>query len=243
MPITQTIAAENHADVEQLIFHNVHKFIAQVMKRKRYITSAEYEFYFHEAVSEANFAFMQACQGYDPSKAAFSTWVTNSIHYRLLDWWDATVRQSERFRTNMDNPHRNNDDDWFADVPDEGNDLDDSIKERKRFIVEDFLGKLSDDAQTVAKLILDDSAMPDVWDWHWHSKEWREQVGLPERMHCARKAVKQRLLDWGWTTDMVRDSWQEIMDVLCRERLIYFHCRRCKNETANAGRICTRCLT
>src|SRR5579864_8442205 len=201
------IAEENYSDVQQWIYRTVHDFISKVIMRSSHtkgIGLGDHDGWFEEALSEAHLAYVRCEKKYDPTKGSFTNWVRRNVWYGLLDWWRAFIDQSNRFSS-------------IVSYSDEDGEADNSseIEDRSRFFNTDWLlNQLSEDAQFLAKLVIDDATNPGEWDWLFCGSEWRNETGLPDCVVSARKAVRQRLTDLGWPKGYIKKTWEEIQMVL-----------------------------
>ena len=138
-----------------------------------------------EILSECHVAFMGACSSYDPDRGAkFSTWCQLKVAKGLLTHLRNMARRHARFPT---------EEVWLEEVP-----------ERENTPIMKRLQELSDDARTVAALVIDS----------------------PYELRCliageGRKTPK-RVRHWlgsflggiGWTTARIAESFAEIAEAV-----------------------------
>lgn len=137
---------------------------------------------FDELKSRANVAFMQAHRTHDASKGAFSTWLRFNLWHAFLDDIRGNCNRNRRLEPASLELLPARDFSW------------------RRFALE-----LSDDAQTVLRLIFDDDAPRII------VKEADNRGGKPKDI---RTTLRDYLSGMGWTAQQVSDAFREIKEAL-----------------------------
>jgi len=121
--VAETARAETYADVERMICGICWWFVDKF--------GGEFDDY----LSEANVAYMQAHETYDPKRSHFTTWLWWTVRYALLNFVRAERTRMERFALGSDSMEK--------------------MEAPPRFDVDRFAGELSADAADVLRLTLD----------------------------------------------------------------------------------------
>lgn len=162
------------ADVELLVYDTVHRFIEK------------HGGTFDEWIGDAHEAFMSAYESYTPGKSSFSYHVRYRVYKRL----------QEMYRRRMMRHNR------LAQV-----DADVSLFSSREFAVfdlDEFLGRLSDEAAEVVRLVFEPT-MDIRLSLH--------QLGV-EEPRTIRAALREYLDDMGWSRERVRTTFTEIATAL-----------------------------
>ena len=141
---------------------------------------------FHECLSIANEAFMKEYQRWpgESSVASFNTWLVRNIRYRFIDDYRTRKKKSSRIEPVKDLARLQAPRDF----------------EWRRFALE-----LTEDAQTVLRLIFDDDAPKII------VKESDNRGGKPKDI---RTTLRDYLAGAGWTAKQITDAFHEIRDAL-----------------------------
>ena len=139
--------------------------------------------------SEGHEIFMKAYQRYQPDKGSFVSW----FNFFLVRLFTEKVR-----RAAMRNARLRRVEHELSLVP---------SKSKKHFDVSRFLLDLSEDAKTVAMLVLD--APNDV---KLCMGQQKRNTPIRDRML---NSIQEFLSDTGWSSDRIFDSYDEVSQALC----------------------------
>lgn len=138
-----------------------------------------------ELESTANLAFWQAYLSYDPSKAKLTTWCQWKVWKALLSHLRTTIKEQGRFPLDTDA-------------------LLEEIPQRQRIHSRELVKDLSNDAQTIANLLLDTP-----YDLRCLVAEIGK--GTTENFHTAIARLLRRM---GWAWCRILDASHEITEAL-----------------------------
>ncbi len=166
----------------ELAYEKNRKFIYQMVHK--FLLGMGYEKDdFHMLLSEAHSGFMKACETWNPEMGKFITWVGHCVWNSLRQFHDARMKHLERFKQ----------------VEEIGGEA------RTHFSVRSLMGEVSEDAQTVLRLVLD---MPADIQHILLGKEVRETTTT---IRCA---LVRCLQDAGWHLKKIADVFLEVRRAL-----------------------------
>lgn len=160
---------------------------------KRLIYQTVHRFYkryggdLQELQAQANLIFLESYESHDPEKAQFSTWLVFTLWKRL----QGNLRRDLRHRE-------------LAPTVALGNI---TMPDRTHFDLDQFMDELSEDARTVASLVLD---LP--MDIRLSLETRKQRKGWDRQTPCEniKGALVEFLWDLGWTTQRIGESFREI---------------------------------
>ncbi len=140
---------------------------------------------FDELMSEASLAYVQARNGFDPSKGAkFSSWLYQIVRGRLMDW--KRKQYSKRIPLSEDDPNT-------------------VSVNQKMSLIDAIRQECSPDSGVVVQLILN----PPI-DVILTARQWRSE----KSPISLRIAVEQHLRELGWAVSRVWQAFGEIQEAL-----------------------------
>lgn len=173
-PSRRAACQETYADVEKLIWKIVNKFVA--------LRGGDPD----EAFADASCHFMRAYTAptYDPTRTRFSTWLWHVVWNGLASDRAREVRNAERFGAagSMD------------DAP---------AGQSVPFNRENLMARLSSDARTVLRLVLDAPA-----------EIVEATAGLTKDGGLCRRAIRGWLAGMGWGVARISEAFSEIAEAL-----------------------------
>jgi len=166
------------------VYHDVQGIIRMYVRRwiDRYGTVLGG---WEEVESMANEFFMDAYSTFDASRSEFNTWVGNLIRFNLLTAMKKKFLHDKRF-------------------PAEEATFDELAPKQSSFVLPEFLEELSEDARTVAELVLD--APIDI-----RLALAQHKTVKPSQL---RRAVMGFLKDIGWCAERIAESFSEVSEAL-----------------------------
>lgn len=158
------------------------KFILRITHKFLYGMGYEKED-FPVLLSESHLGFIRACETWIPEKGKFITWVGHCVYNALRQFHDQRMRQVCRFKQ-------------VEELQGEA---------RVHFSLRSLMGEVSEDAQTVLRLVMDMPA--DIQ----HLLLGRE---VRENSSSVRAAVVRCLTDAGWKLKKIADVFLEVRRAL-----------------------------
>ncbi len=173
----KTITIDNaYKSVERMVYKKIQNFLTY------------YKQVWDEGYEEAAMmAATEAMHDYNPEKGALTTHVYWKVHYALLNHRNQRIKEGSLIREPED-PH--SEESMISQLPG-----------RRCFDCERFLLDMSDDAATVARLIIE---MPlDLL-------QLVRMRGKEEDPEVVQGALATTLREWGWPWNRIMAAWREV---------------------------------